>query len=165
MNGETPSTEGVLVSPMTDEALRRSYIVGIGASAGGLEALEQLFEKMPPRTGMTFIVVQHLSPEYKSLTDVLLARRTNIPIHCVENGMEVRPDTIYLIPPKMEMIVANSRLLLTEKDPAQSVTMHIDHFFRSVAQEARERSVGVILSGTGTDGSRGIRDIHDAGGW
>jgi two-component system CheB/CheR fusion protein len=144
--------------------LRPSFVVGIGASAGGLEALEQLFEKMPARTGMAFIVVQHLSPDFKSLTDVLLARRTRIPIHGVENGMEVRPDAIYLIPPKMDMIIANGRLLLTDKDPTQLMTMPIDHFFRSLAQEAGDRSVGIILSGTGSDGSRGIREIHDAGG-
>jgi two-component system CheB/CheR fusion protein len=164
MNGTTSSPEGALVGPQTDGALRPSFIVGIGASAGGLEALEQLFEKMPARTGMAFIVVQHLSPDFKSLTNVLLARRTSIPIHCVENGMEVRPDAIYLIPPKMDMIIANGKLLLTDKDPTQLMTMPIDHFFRSLAQEAGNHSIGIILSGTGSDGSRGIREIHDAGG-
>lgn len=164
MNGDTNVQECASTCSMTEETLRPSFIVGIGASAGGLEALEQFFEKMPTRTGMAFIVVQHLSPDFKSLTDILLARRTSIPIHCVENGMEVRPDAIYLILPKKDMIIANGKLLLTDKDPSQLVTMPIDHFFRSVAQEAGTRAVGIILSGTGSDGSRGIRDIHDAGG-
>jgi chemotaxis response regulator CheB len=165
MNGGTPTRDGAPGLPLIDEGGGPSHIVGIGASAGGLEALEQFFEKMPARTGMAFIVVQHLSPDFKSLTDVLLARRTRIPIHCVENGMEVRPDAIYLIPPKMDMIVADGKLLLTDKDPTQLMTMPIDHFFRSVAQEVGDRSVGVILSGTGSDGSRGVREIHDAVGF
>jgi two-component system CheB/CheR fusion protein len=143
---------------------RPSYFVGVGASAGGLEALERLFERMPPETGAAFIVVQHLSPDFRSLTDELLARRTRIPIHRVENGMEVRRDAIYLIPPKKDMIIANGRLLLTDKDPAQFLALPIDHFFRSLAQDARDRAIGIVLSGTGSDGSRGIRDIHEAGG-
>lgn len=164
MSEESFLQDGAPAVPELDEAIRPSYIVGIGASAGGLEALEELFEKMPAQTGMAFIVVQHLSPDFKSLTNVLLARRTSIPIHCVENDMEVRADAIYLIPPKMDMIIANGKLLLTDKDPTQLMTMPIDHFLRSVAQEAGDRSIGVILSGTGSDGSRGIREIHDAGG-
>jgi signal transduction histidine kinase len=151
------------VAPPPD-GTRPSYIVGVGASAGGLEALEHLFERMPPETGVAFVVVQHLSPDFRSLTDELLARRTRIPIHRVENGMEVRRDAIYLIPPKKDMIVANGRLLLTDKDPAQFLALPIDHFFRSLAHDARDRAAGIVLSGTGSDGSRGIRDIHDAGG-
>src|SRR5579871_1882574 len=123
-----------------------THVIGIGASAGGLEALERLFEQMPVETGVTFVVVQHLSPDFKSLTDELLARRTRIPIHRVENGMEVQRDAIYLIPPKKDMIIANGRLLLTDKDPAQFLALPIDHFFRSLAQDARERAVAIILS-------------------
>lgn len=140
------------------------YMVGVGASAGGLEALERLFEAMPTDTGMVFVVVQHLSPDFKSLTDDILARKTRLPIRVVEDGMTFRPDTIFLIPPKKDMIVSGGRLLLTDKDPGQVVALPIDRFFRSLAQEAGDRAVAVILSGTGSDGSRGIRDIHDAGG-
>ncbi len=154
----TPSTARV------EPGRRPTHVVGIGASAGGLEALERLFEKMHPETGLAFVVVQHLSPDFKSLTDELLARRTPIPIHRVENGMEVERDAIYLIPPKKDMIIANGRLLLTDKDPAQMMTLPIDHFFRSLAQDQGDRAIGIILSGTGSDGSRGIRDIHDVGG-
>ncbi len=155
-----PAAEGAAAPP---EA-RPFYIVGVGASAGGLEALERLFEGMPEQTGAAFVVVQHLSPDFKSLTDELLARRTRIPIHRVENGMEVRPNAIYLIPPKKDMIIANGRLLLTDKDPNQLLALPIDHFFRSLARDVGERAVGIVLSGTGSDGSRGIRDIHEAGG-
>ncbi|HQR05263.1 MAG TPA: chemotaxis protein CheB [Gemmatales bacterium] len=141
-----------------------THIVGIGASAGGLEALERLFENMPTQTGMAFVVVQHLSPDFKSVMDELLARKTKIPIFRVEDSMTVHADAIYLIPPRKDMIISNGKLLLTDKDPTQVISLPIDHFFRSLAHEAMDRSIGIVLSGTGSDGSRGIRDIHEAGG-
>lgn len=140
------------------------HVVGIGASAGGLEALEQFFDHMPPDSGLAFVVIQHLSPDFKSLMDELLSRRTNIVIHRVEDGMTVEPNSIYLIPPAKEMIIAGGRLLLTDKDPSHGLTLPIDTFLRSLAQDAGSRAVAVILSGTGSDGSRGIRSVHDAGG-
>lgn len=140
------------------------FVVGVGASAGGLEALERFFANMPAETGMGFVVVQHLSPDFESLMDELLGHRTKIPIHRVEDGMVVRPDAIYLIPPKKEMIISQGRLLLTDKDPAQGLTLPIDQFFRSLAQDAGSQAVGIVLSGTGSDGSRGIRHIHESGG-
>lgn len=145
-------------------AARTGIIVGIGASAGGLEALERLFKALPDRTGMAFVVVQHLSPDFKSLMDELLARHTGMPIHRAENGMPVEPDTVYLMPPRKEMIVSGGRLLLTDKSPQRDLSLPIDHFFRSLAQDAGERAVAIVLSGTGSDGSRGIREIHAAGG-
>ena len=113
------------------------YIVGIGASAGGLEALEQIFQAMPADIGMAFVIVQHLSPDFKSLMDELLARYTRMAIYRVENGMEVQPNAIYLLPPKREMIISNGKLLLTEKDASQILSLPIDHFFRSLAQDAQ----------------------------
>src|SRR5262249_37547303 len=123
-----------------------------------------LFERMPTSVGVAFVVVQHLSPDFRSLTNELLARRTPIPIHRVENGMEVQPDAIYLIPPRKDMILSSGRLLLTDKDPSQFVALPIDHFFRSLAQDAGDRAIAAVLSGTGSDGSRGLRDAHAAGG-
>jgi two-component system CheB/CheR fusion protein len=140
------------------------YVVGIGASAGGLEALEQFFERMPEDSRLCFVVVQHLSPDFKSMMDELLARRTRIPIVHVEDGIEIRPNAIYLMPPRKEMILSAGRLFLTDKDPTQGFALPIDRFLRSLAQDFGIRSIGVILSGTGSDGSRGIRDIHEAGG-
>jgi len=140
-------------------------IVGIGASAGGLEAIEAFFDQVPADSGLAFVVVQHLSPDFKSMMDELLARHTMLPIHRVTDGMPVRPNAVYLIPPKKEMILANGRLLLSDKDPEQGLTLPIDIFFRSLAQDAGSRSIAVVLSGTGSDGSRGICDIHDAGGF
>src|SRR5688500_16770423 len=132
-------------------------IVGIGASAGGLEALGAFFDHLPLDAGMAFIIVQHLSPDFKSLMDELLARHTQTAIHRVEDNMRVEPNAIYLIPPRKEMIISGSRLLLTDKDPAKGLTLPIDTFFHSLAQDAGAHSVGIILSGTGSDGSRGIR--------
>lgn len=140
------------------------YIVGVGASAGGLEALEQMFDNITADTGMAFVVVQHLSPDFKSLMSELLARHTEMPIHRVADGMRVEPNSIYLIPPKKEMIISDGRLLLTDKDLSQGLTLPIDHFFRSLAQDTGRYGVALVLSGTGSDGSRGIRDIHEAGG-
>lgn len=141
-----------------------SYVVGIGASAGGLEAIEAFFDKMPSDTDMAFVVIQHLSPDFKSLMDELLARHTEMPIHRVEDGIEIQPNEIYLIPPKKEMVISNGRLLLTDKDPTGSLSLPIDIFLRSLAQDRGEKAVAVILSGTGTDGSRGIVEIQKWGG-
>ncbi len=141
-----------------------TFVVGIGASAGGLEALERLFVTMPCDTGMSFVVVQHLSPDFDSMMNELLHRQTDIPVLTVTDGMSVEPNAIYLIPPRKEMIISEGKLLLKDKDPEHGLTLPIDQFFRSLAQDCGDRSIGIILSGTGSDGSRGIRAIHDAGG-
>src|SRR5579863_5437910 len=90
------------------------HVVGIGASAGGLEASERFFDNLPKETGLAFVIVQHLSPDFKSMMDELLARHTELPIHLVENGMPVEAEHVYLIPPKNEMIISGGHLLLSE---------------------------------------------------
>ncbi|MET0553571.1 MAG: chemotaxis protein CheB, partial [Vicinamibacteria bacterium] len=142
-----------------------SHVVGMGASAGGLDPLVAFFDHLPRETGMAFVIVQHLSPDFKSVMDELLRRHTSLPIHLVEDGMPVEADHVYLIPAKKEMIVSGGRLLLTERDRQQELTLPIDVFFRSLAQDAGPRAVAIVLSGGGSDGSRGIRDVHDAGGF
>jgi chemotaxis methyl-accepting protein methylase/signal transduction histidine kinase/chemotaxis response regulator CheB len=164
MNGEHDQSLATVAGAEAQTAPKPTHVVGIGASAGGLEALERLFEQMPEDTGLAFVVVQHLSPDFKSLMDELLARKTRIPIHRAADGMGVEANAIYLIPPKKDMIIVDGRLRLTDKDPTQLVALPIDHFFRSLAQDVGECSIGIVLSGTGSDGSRGIRDIHEAGG-
>jgi len=141
-----------------------AHVVGIGASAGGLEALERFFDNLPQGTGIAFVIVQHLSPDFKSLMDELLARHTSLPIRLVEDGMRVEPDHVYLIPPKKEMIIAGGRLLLSERDRQQELSLPIDVFFRSLAQDCGPRAIAIVLSGGGSDGSRGVRAVHDAGG-
>jgi two-component system CheB/CheR fusion protein len=140
------------------------HVVGIGASAGGLDALERFFDNLPDDTGMAFVVVQHLSPDFKSLMDELLARHTQLPIALVEHGMVVEPNHVYLIPPKKEMIISGGQLLLGERDRQQELTLPIDLFFRSLATDCGSRAVAIVLSGGGSDGSRGARAIRDAGG-
>lgn len=142
----------------------RVFTVGIGASAGGLEALERFFANVPEDTGLAYVVVQHLSPDFKSLMNELLARHTNLPIHRVENNTVVEADSIYLIPPKKNMTLLKGRLCLTEQDGSGGLNLPIDFFFRSLAQECGKRGVAVVLSGTGSDGSRGIQNVHEAGG-
>ena len=139
-------------------------VVGIGASAGGLDPLVRFFDNLPERTGMAFVIVQHLSPDFRSLMDELLSRHTTLPIHLVEDGMRVEADHVYLIPAKKEMIISGGRLLLSERDRQQELTLPIDMFFRSLAQDCGDRAVAIVLSGGGSDGSRGICHIHDAGG-
>src|SRR5262249_29106793 len=156
-----PKAAALTESPSPGTPMRT---VGIGASAGGLEALERFFDHLPRETGMAFVVIQHLSPDFKSLMDELLARHTRLPIHLVEDGMQVEPDHVYLIPPKKEMIISGGRLLLSERDPQQELTLPIDVFFRSLAQDCGPRAVAIVLSGGGSDGSRGIGDVHEAGG-
>jgi len=160
-----PSRESDGRSPDEGSVQRDQFVVALGASAGGLEALEKFFDNVPADSGLAFVVVQHLSPDFKSLMNELLARHTKLAIHRVTDGIQIEPNSIYLIPPKKEMIVSAGRLLLTDKDPSQGLSLPIDTFLRSLAAEYGSNAVAVILSGTGSDGSRGIRAVHEAGGF
>jgi two-component system CheB/CheR fusion protein len=151
-------------SASEDSEPRPLYVVGVGASAGGLEALHRLFEHMPRTGGLAFVVVQHLSPDFRSLMDELLAPHTALSVVRAEDGMELEPDTVYLMPPRNEMTISGNRLHLTERDPSKGLSLPIDAFFRSLGEDAGSRAVAVVLSGTGSDGSRGVRTVHEAGG-
>ena len=159
--GDSPL--GAVTSASTHET-SEFHIVGIGASAGGLESLERLFAHLPADTGMAFIVLQHLSPDFKSLMDELLSRRTSMRIRQAEHEMVVEPNTVYLLPPMKEMIIRQRQLLLNDRDPRSGLTLPIDLFLRSLAHDAGKRAVAVILSGSGSDGSRGVREVRKAGG-
>jgi two-component system, chemotaxis family, CheB/CheR fusion protein len=139
-------------------------IVGIGASAGGLDALERLFDNVPADSGMAFVVVQHLSPDFKSKMDGLLSQHTAMPIQVIADVTKVAPNTIYLAPAMTYVAVRGGELHLTEVAKGQHANLPIDVFFESLAEEAGARAVGVILSGTGHDGSQGIQAIRRAGG-
>ena len=140
------------------------YVVGIGASAGGLEAIETFFSNVPADSGLAYIIVQHLSPDYISLMPEILIKRTSLPLHTAEDGMRVEPNNIYLIPRKMNMKIFQSKLHLTEKNNLHILNLPIDIFLQSLAEDFEDKSVAVILSGTGSDGSRGIRTIKENGG-
>ena len=140
------------------------HYVGIGASAGGLEAIEDFFSHMPEKSGLAFIVIQHLSPDYKSLMVELLSKKTKIPVHRCTDGMQVTPDNIYMIPPGKNLSIFHGRLVLKEKDTIRGINLPIDIFLKSLADDQADRAIAVILSGTGSDGTRGVRAIKEQGG-
>lgn len=140
------------------------YVVAIGASAGGLDALERLFQGMAVDSGAAFVVIQHLSPDHKSMMANLLGRHTTMPVVMVEDDMGIEANHVYLIPPGSIMYVNQGHLRLTPKNP-RGLTLPIDVFFSSLAEEYGPKSIGVILSGTGSDGTRGTAAINEAGGF
>ena len=140
-------------------------IVGIGASAGGLAAFEAFFSGMPAGgTGMAYILVQHLSPDHKSILAELVGRYTSMQVFEAADGMRVKPDCAYIIPPNRDMAFINGSLQLFEPAPHPGPRLPIDFFFRSLAQDLHERAIGIILSGTGSDGTLGLRAIKGEGG-
>ncbi|MDD3517533.1 MAG: chemotaxis protein CheB [Chromatiales bacterium] len=141
-----------------------SYYVCIGASAGGLEAIEAFFKHMPHDSGLAFVVVQHLSPDYKSLMAELLSKHTRMPVLRSEDGMQVQANHVYLIPPKKNLTIFHGKLLLNDLDATRGVNLPIDIFLRSLAEDQGEKAIAIILSGTGSDGTRGIRAIKEQGG-
>ncbi|MBL8736727.1 MAG: PAS domain-containing protein [Planctomycetes bacterium] len=141
------------------------YIVGIGASAGGFDPLERFFIAMAPDAGVAFVVVQHLSPDFKSLMRDLLERHTKMKVFQVENAMRCEANCVYLIPPKKNMVLRDGKLMLHDQDPGHRALQYpIDQFLTSLAHEVRERSIAVVLSGAGSDGARGVRAVNEAGG-
>ncbi|WP_243366390.1 chemotaxis protein CheB [Fundidesulfovibrio soli] len=140
-------------------------VVGVGASAGGLAAFEAFFSGMPDAdTGMAFILVQHLAPDHKSILTDLIQRYTRMQVYEVEDGMAVKPDCAYIIPPNRDMALLNGVLHLMEPTAPRGQRLPIDFFFRSLAQDRGDQAIGVILSGTGSDGTVGIRAIKGEGG-
>ncbi|MDP3008058.1 MAG: chemotaxis protein CheB [Methylococcales bacterium] len=145
-------------------AARRTYIVGIGASAGGLEALEKLFRAMPVDSGMAFVVIRHLSPDFKSLMGEHLERYTTMPAISVMEREIIAPNTIYLLPPKKDMVIEGDELICTDRPDDKVLSLPINTFFRSLATAWGEKAVAIVLSGTGSYGSAGIMDVHESGG-
>ena len=141
-------------------------IVGIGASAGGLAAFEAFFSAMPAATepGMVFVLVQHLAPDHKSILSELIQRYTRMQVYEVEDGMAVRPNCTYIIPPNRDMAFLNGALQLLEQTTPRGRRLPIDFFFSSLAQDQHDRAICIVLSGTGSDGTQGVRAIKDEGG-
>ena len=139
-------------------------IVGIGASAGGLEALQDFFKEMPDDPGAAYVVIQHLSPDYKSIMDELLSKCTGMPVVVAEDGMEVKSNHVYLIPPKKELTIRENSLILTDQGRVNHVNLAIDAFFKSLADNSGAHAIAVVLSGAGSDGTEGSRYIKDCGG-
>ncbi|MEO7043134.1 MAG: chemotaxis protein CheB [Gemmatimonadaceae bacterium] len=136
----------------------------MGASAGGLSALSELFRHVPAKTGLAYVIVQHLSPTHESTLAELLGRNATIPVHQAANGMRVDVDCAYVIAPDTEMTLTDGHLKLVPRDPDARPPLPIDALFRSLADVQKSRTIGVILSGTGSDGALGVRSIKGAGG-
>ncbi len=139
-------------------------IVGIGASAGGLEALEQFLGSVPNGSGMAFVIIQHLDPTHKGIMPELLQRTTDMRVIQVKDGTTVRPDCVYVIPPNKDMSILHGVLHLLKPMAVRGLRLPIDFFLRSLAQDQRDRSIGVILSGMGSDGTLGLRAIKEKAG-
>ncbi|HAJ25761.1 MAG TPA: chemotaxis protein CheR, partial [Syntrophus sp. (in: bacteria)] len=176
---EAPPSEPVESPPLSEEAVPIASgalpgvqppdnfpIVGIGASAGGLAAFEAFFSAMPADidSGMAFVLVQHLAPDHKSILTELVKRYTQMQVYEVEDGIAVQPNCAYIIPPNRDMAFLNGTLQLLEQTTSRGMRLPIDFFFRSLAQDQHERSIGIVLSGTGSDGTQGVRAIKGEGG-
>ncbi len=139
-------------------------IVGLGASAGGLEAFEQFFRLVPADSGMAFVLVSHLDPSHASILTEILQRTTTLPVVEAQDQMQVEPNHVYVIPPNRDMTIFHSALQLSIPTEPRGQRMPIDAFLRSLAEDQSEKAYGIILSGTGTDGTLGLRAILGAGG-
>lgn len=138
--------------------------VAIGASAGGLEAFTDLIRHLSPETGMAFVLVQHLDPKHQSMLTELVAKETSMQVAEVADGMVINPNHVYVIPPNTTMFVADRTLRLTPRDETRGVPMAVDSFMRSLAEDQGANSIGIILSGSGTDGTMGLTEIQAQGG-
>ena len=139
-------------------------IVGIGASAGGLKAFERFFSQMPSDSGMGFVLILHLDPSHVSMLPDLLSKYTKMPILQTEDGAKVEANTVHIIPPNKKMAIKHGALVLTAPTEPRGLRLPIDAFFRSLAEDQGSNAIGVILSGTGSDGTLGLKAIKDAGG-
>lgn len=139
-------------------------IVAIGASAGGLEALQRWFDNIPNDTGAAFVVIQHLSPDYKSIMDKLLEKHTSMPIKVIEAPTTIEKNNIYLMSPGQEIALEGDQIVPIARSNNTRLHLPINYFFRSIATNINFKSIGIILSGTGSDGCLGIKEIHEGGG-
>ena len=146
----------------SSQEAKNFFMVAIGASAGGLQALESFFSNLPDHPNAAFVVVQHLSPNHRSMMTEILQRKTPMSVNPIEDGMEIESGQVYVLPPSKYLIVKNLRFCLL--DSPDSFDYPIDKFFRSLVQEWKDKTIAILLSGTGSDGTEGIQAISRAGG-
>lgn len=162
---QPPSNTGNALNSMQQNPVEASFpIVGVAASAGGLEAFTQLLSHLRTDTGMGFVLIQHLSPEHDSLLSEILTRATPLPVYQVQNGMTVEPNQVYVIPPNTKMVLSEGVLQLSPREKVLGKYMPGDAFFASLAAERGHKAIAVVLSGADGDGSLGLRAIKAAGG-
>jgi two-component system, chemotaxis family, CheB/CheR fusion protein len=138
-------------------------IVGIGASAGGLEAIKDLLLALPSDTGIAFVLIQHLDPKHESMSADILSRATKMTVTEVKDGMPVEPNKVFVIPPGFSMEILNGILTLLPRPEIRGQHLVIDSFFKSLAEDHKHLAIGVVLSGTGTDGTLGLMAIKSEG--
>ncbi len=157
----TPATRPQNTADMQNRPL---FVVGIGSSAGGLEALTQFFTSMPEDSGLAFILVTHLDPNHSSMLPELIQNKTKMKVSQITSNMPIAGDQVYVIPPDSELDISNGTLQLSPRNQPESQHRPIDSFFRSLALDQGEKAIGIILSGTGTDGTLGIKAIKAEAG-
>jgi two-component system, chemotaxis family, CheB/CheR fusion protein len=160
---DPPVAEIVAPEPRTESALPFP-VVCAGASAGGIDALSRMLRSVPADTGMAFVLIQHLDPTYDSKLAEILGRETSMPVIQVEDHMPVQPDHVYVIPPGRSLLLGHGALQLGPRTVARGLQRPIDQFMRSLAAEQGHLAIGVVLSGTATDGTAGLEEIKAAGG-
>ena len=167
-SGPKTRTKGPAAPAQPKELLPRTQkafpIVGIGASAGGLEALEMFLKHVPEGSGMAFVIVQHLDPTHKGIMAELLQRSTRMPVGQVKDRQKVTPNRVYVIPPNKDLSILHGVLHLLKPSAPRGLRLPIDFFFRALADDCQDRSIGVILSGMGSDGTLGLRAIKEKAG-
>ena len=131
-------------------------MVGIGASAGGFESISNLLKNLRPDTGLAFVVIQHLGPDSRSTLANLLAKMTLMPVLEIRDRIPVEPNRVYVLTPNYDVLLEDRMLRLVRRPSSERVHMPIDHFFQSLAEQEKDRAIGVVLSGSGTDGTLGI---------
>jgi len=161
---KTPKTKTSKAGTIVKKTDSDFPIIGIGASAGGLEALEQFFANMPKDSGMAFVIIQHLDPDHVDMLPELLQRKTDMKVTQVTDNLQVKPNHVYVIPPNRSMSVLNGYLHLFEPTEKRGLRLPIDMFFRSLADDRQGKSIGIILSGMGSDGSLGLKAIKEKNG-
>ncbi len=160
----TPRRASPVPPPPSTRVQRECPIVGVGASAGGLEAFTHLLSQLPVDTGFGFVLVQHLDPQHDSALTQLLTRATTMPVSEVTNNLRVQANHVYIIPPNMTLGITRGVLKLQPRLKSRLAHRSIDFFLEALARDQRERAVGVILSGTATDGTLGLEAIKAEGG-
>ena len=159
-----PSLRAISANTLPPNSEAQFPIVGIGASAGGLEAIEQFLAHIPPQCGLAFVIVQHLDPTHKGIMPELLQRMTKMKVFQVKDRTKVLPDCVYVIPPNKDMSILHGVLHLLDPSSPRGLRLPIDFFLRSLAEDQREHSVGVILSGMGSDGTLGLKAVKEHAG-
>ena len=156
--------EATAVSPVRGLDAGDVPVVGVGASAGGLEAFTELLKHLPSDTGMAFVFIQHLDPQHKSSLSEILARSTEMSVGEITDAERLQGNRVYIIPPNKDVAVLHGALHLLPRAEPHTRCMPIDSFFRSLAEDQDSKSIGVVLSGTGSDGALGLRAIKAANG-